>query len=206
MDNQDIAGGDDQESKEDHSGENIENELNGNEQNNQGNDDEKIGNNTNAESKRVMEEPNAKLELAAEPSTKEDTSENNVMETSATEQNTEAMNQENKTGNMNENDQNEVLEREERSEKNKSKMGISEKREVSNIEQLKTDENSKEIDNGKSSEQVINTITEDITDAKSKDGMFFYCSSKVSFTQTGLLFFFFFFSNFLYVFDCEVNL
>ena len=184
MDNQDNAGGDDQESKEDHPSENIENKLNGSEQNVQGNYVEQNSNNTDVESKSVLEESNTKLKLVVEPGTIRETDENsiadenNVIETSATEQNTEAMNQGNKTANTSENDRNEVLESEERSEKNKSEIGIGEKRAVSNTEQFETDENSKEINDGKSSAQELNTLTEDTTDAKSKDGMFFIAVQK----------------------------
>lgn len=173
MDNQDNAGGDDQESKEDHPSENIENKLNGSEQNVQGNYVEQNSNNTDVESKSVLEESNTKLKLVVEPGTIRETDENsiadenNVIETSATEQNTEAMNQGNKTANTSENDRNEVLESEERSEKNKSEIGIGEKRAVS-----------KEINDGKSSAQELNTLTEDTTDAKSKDGMFFIAVQK----------------------------
>lgn len=173
MDNQDNAGGDDQESKEDHPSENIENKLNGSEQNVQGNYVEQNSNNTDVESKSVLEESNAKLKLVVEPGTIRETDENsiadenNVIETSATEQNTEAMNQGNKIANTSENDRNEVLESEERSEKNKSEIGIGEKRAVS-----------KEINDGKSSAQELNTLTEDTTDAKSKDGMFFIAVQK----------------------------
>lgn len=187
MDNQDNAGGDDQESKEDHPSENIENKLNGSEQNVQGNYVEQNSNNTDVESKSVLEESNAKLKLVVEPGTIRETDENsiadenNVIETSATEQNTEAMNQGNKIANTSENDRNEVLESEERSEKNKSEIGIGEKRAVS-----------KEINDGKSSAQELNTLTEDTTDAKSKDGMFFITVQKsVSVKQHYFIFSFF---------------
>ena len=187
MDNQDNAGGDDQESKEDHPSENIENKLNGSEQNVQGNYVEQNSNNTDVESKSVLEESNAKLKLVVEPGTIRETDENsiadenNVIETSAAEQNTEAMSQGNKIANTSENDRNEVLESEERSEKNKSEIGIGEKRAVS-----------KEINDGKSSAQELNTLTEDTTDAKSKDGMFFITVQKsVSVKQHYFIFSFF---------------
>ena len=197
MDNQDNAGGEDQESK-DHPSENLENKLNGSEQNVQGNYVEQSSNNTDVESKSVLEESNAKLKLVVESGTIRETDEssiadeNNVIETSATEQNTEAMNQGNKTANTSENDRNEVLESEERSEKNKSEIGISEKKAVLNTEQFETDENSKEINDGKSSAQELNTLTEDTTDAKSKDGMFFITVQKsVSVKQHYFIFSFF---------------